>query len=181
MAFTRTIALFLLLAGGAQSAGAAELAASKLLGAPVLRERGEPVGKIAALLLDARPKRGHLVLLETPRGERLAYPVKSLERSGEELRLAAGAQGWRWADSGDKGTARYVDGAALLGRAAEDPLGNRVGVLEDVVVSLDSGITRYVLVDFSGDDAGALPLAAHLVRLRPGRNPVVTGDPHRRA
>ena len=150
-----------------------EARASELLGRPVHAAAGERLGEIAVLLLDSRPRGVHLVMLETAGGERVAYPVSALRREAGRLLLAE----TRTAHPQPEG--RYQHASKLLGRPAEDPLGNAIGKVRDIAVSLDSGRTSYVLVEFSAE-AALLPLAPHFVRLRPGANPVVTGDPHRR-
>ncbi|HEX6321194.1 MAG TPA: PRC-barrel domain-containing protein [Burkholderiales bacterium] len=159
--------------GAPASAEPGEARASELLGRPVHAEAGERLGEIAALLLDSRARGVHLVMLETAAGERIAYPVSALRREAGRLLLAEERT------AHPQPQARYQHASKLLGRAAEDPLGNTIGKVRDIAVSLDSGRTRYVLVEFSAE-ATVLPLAPHLVRLRPGANPVVTGDPHRR-
>jgi hypothetical protein len=128
-----------------------ETRASELVGRTVHAPAGERLGDIAAVLIDSRPRGVHLVVLETPAGERSAYPASALRREAGWLLLGDGAQAHA------KGTdSRYERASSLLGRAAEDPL-------------------------FAAEDNALLPLAPHLVRLRPGESPVVTGKARRRS
>lgn len=167
----------------------AEVRASELVGREVHAAAGERLGDIAAVLIDSRPRGAHFVVLEAPGGERFGIPVSDLRREAgglvldvppRHLELIPGFEGRRWPDAEHR-IERYERASALLGRAAEDPLGNAVGALRDVAIDLDTGRTRYFLVEFAGEDNAVLPLAPHLVRLRPGENPVVTGRPHRRS
>ena len=154
-----------------------------------LAKAGERLGEIAGVLIDSRPRGVHFLVLETPRGAYFAYPVSDLRRASGRLLLDAsptrlelkpGFEGRRWPDPQYR-IERYERASALLGRAAEDPLGNAVGALRDVAIDLETGRTLYVLVEFVEEDNAVLPLAPHLVRLRPGENPVVTGRSHRRS
>jgi sporulation protein YlmC with PRC-barrel domain len=167
----------------------AEVRASELVGREVRATAGERLGDIAAVLIDSRPRGAHFVVLAAPGGERFGIPVSDLHREGDGLRLDVpprhlelipGFEGRRWPDAEHR-IERYERASALLGRAAEDPLGNAVGTLRDVAIDLDTGRTRYFLVEFAAENNAVLPLAPHLVRLRPGENPVVTGRPHRRS
>ena len=153
-----------------------EVRAGELIGRTVHAPEGEWLGDIAAVLIDSRPRGVHFLVVETPLGERFAYPASALRRDAGWLLLDDGARAHA------KGSdARYERASRLLGRAAEDPLGNAVGALRDVAIDLQTGRTAYVLVEFAAEDNALLPLAPHLVRLRPGANPVVTGKAHRRS
>jgi sporulation protein YlmC with PRC-barrel domain len=166
-----------------------EMPVSELRGMPITTPQGAPLGTIGGLLLDVRPRGVHYALLETPAGKHFAYPVSALRPAPEDalllnarpknLAIAPGYPGRTWPDPQFRDGQRYVRAMKVLGSPVEDRLGNGVGRVADVVLSLRSGMTERVLVDF--DDAETLSLPAHSVRLRPGGGAIVAADSSRRS
>ena len=166
--------------------------ASALIGAPVVSPQGARLGMVAGVLLDARPRGVHYVLLSVEGragGEkRFAYPLNALRREGEALVInvsprnlaqSPGYQGRNWPDLRYRSGEDFVRDAELLGRRVVDPLGNEVGDVHDFVLSLRTGHTQSVLVNFA--EGGVLPMPAHAVEVAPGRAPVLKPDDARRA
>lgn len=174
--------------GSALAADPGGIRATELIGKPVITPRAERLGEIAGLLLDTRRRGVHYALLATPEGdERFAYPLNAFRRGGaelvldvrpENLAIAPGYRGRSWPDMEYRSADRYIRAARLLGRQIDDPLGNRVGDLQDLVVSLGTGATAYYLVDF--EDGGVLPMPEHAVRLHTDRAPTLEIDADRR-
>ena len=170
-----------------------EMKASELRGTPVTTLAGASLGTVAGVLVDVRPRGVHYALVEVPAtpeapSKRFAYPVNALRPAPdavllnarpENLHLAPGYEGLTWPDPQFRDASRYVRAAKLLGSAATDELGNPVGRVEDVVISLRSGATERVLVDF--DDAQTLSLPPHSVQLIPGGGAIVAADSSRRS
>jgi len=170
-----------------------EMRASELRGTPVTTLAGASLGTVAGVLVDVRPRGVHYALVEVPPtpdapSKRFAYPVSALRPTPdavllnarpENLHLAPGYEGLTWPDPQFRDASRYVRAVKLLGSDATDELGNPVGRVEDVVISLRSGATERVLVDF--DDAQTLSLPPHSVQLIPGGGAIVAADSSRRS
>lgn len=167
-----------------------EVRVSELRGTPVTTPAGAALGTIAGVLLDVRPRGVHYALLEVEGqpAKRFAYPLNALrpgptpalllDARPENLRIAPGYDERSWPDEAFRDDSRYVRGVKLLGTAARDALGNRVGRVADVVVSLRTGATQRLVVDF--DDGASFALPAHAVQLRPGGGAVIVADSSRR-
>lgn len=167
--------------------------ASELRGTPVTTLAGASLGTVAGVLVDVRPRGVHYALVEVPATpdaptKRFAYPVSALRPTPDavllnarpaNLRVAPGYEGRAWPDPQFRDGSRYVRAVKLLGSNVSDQLGNPVGRLADVVISLRNGATEQVLVDFA--DGGTLALPPHAVELRPGGGAILAADSSRRS
>jgi sporulation protein YlmC with PRC-barrel domain len=169
----------------------ADYRASALLGTQVTTPRGEPLGWIEGLLLDVGPGGIHYAVLTVGADEakkRFAYPLNAFRPGGSLLTLnvqperladAPGYGNHSWPAPEHRTGARYVRAARVIGGGIIDPLGNLVGDVTDIVLNVETGHTRYYLVDF--EEGGRFPLAPHAVRLSPDRPPTIKADSHRRS
>lgn len=171
-----------------------ELRVSEVRGAPVTTPAGVALGTVEDVLLDVRAKGIHYALLAVPADssgsdpKHFAYPVTALETGPtsallldvrpENLRIAPGYDNRTWPDKAFRDDSRYVLASNVVGATARDALGNPIARIEDVVISLRTGLTERVIFDF--DDGAVLSLPAHAVQLRPA-GAVILGDSGRRA
>ena len=172
-----------------------EIQASALVGSPVANVDGKRLGAIAGVLLDSRPLGQHYALLsmraDDGEEKRFAYPVNAFRRAGADaslvlnvplhnLEVSPGYQDGRgWPSPEVREGDRYVRARDVIGKAVVDPLGNRVGTLEDVALDLQTGRMRYATIHFAG--GGRLPVAGHAIRLSPGGPSVLDPDSQRRS
>ena len=171
----------------------ADVRASTLIGSQVSGANGGRIGEIVGLLIDVRERGVHYALLAVERAggaeERFAYPLNAFHRSGdrrlalnvprERLRELPGFDGRDWPDPRFRSGTRYVAAARLFARDVEDRIGNRVGRIEDAMLSLDTGTTEALLVAFDGQ-ATPLRLPTHLIRLQVEGSAVLQADRARR-
>ena len=134
------------------AAGWERVAASELLGAPVLGRDGTALGKLRDLVLDVRNE-----LQPAPQGVILrADPQALLDgariRAPAERELPIGSP-----------LLQYVRASQIVGRSIDDRTGTHAGEIEEAVLDLERGLVLYLLFDYDeawGLDQPALRMAA---------------------
>ena len=184
----RLLSLALLLTALAAGAHADphDIRVSELAAAPVLGPKGERLGRIAHVFLSVQGNGVSYAELafrdRAGEEKRFAYPVNAFRRSPQALALNVPPAHLEKSDELElRADRRFVEAREVIGYPVDDRIGNRVGLLDDVVLNLESGRTRQYLVVFDDRPQAALPLPANLLTLQSGANPVMHADPHRRA
>ena len=138
-----------------------DMRASQMTGMDVRNPQGEALGEVKDVVIDART--GEVAYIALAHGGFLgmgedlhAYPVKAFElgedywtgidrRFGEDEPASAGA-------STDAAERSFVRASKLTGRDVQDRNDNDIGEVEDLVVNVTEGHTRFAVIDTAGDD-----------------------------
>jgi sporulation protein YlmC with PRC-barrel domain len=120
--------------------------ATTLIGQPLVDAKGQPLGTVTDLSVEAGTGRIAQVLVGAGGGGMVALPLpaKGLTRDGGKLVLEAGAAGL----APPQGDAKLKRASDLMKAKLADTRGKDVGRLHDLVVNLAAGKVHYAVAEF---------------------------------
>lgn len=120
--------------------------ASQLIGQPVVDAKGQALGIVADLAIEAGTGKITQVLVSGAGGApaALALPARGFTRDGSKLVLEAGAAALAAPAAG----ARGKRASELMRAKLADPRGKDIGQVRDLVVNLGAGKVHYAVAEF---------------------------------